>query len=92
MYPDSEIAIEQATLIADALVVTSSKEDSHWDESAKNFIEGLILHVCSDEFHSCLSLARHRENTGDRWQHPGACVRNSSGIVCGLMKVINQCA
>lgn len=42
---DSFTIIEDAGLIADALVVPGGKDDSHWDESAKAFIEGLILHV-----------------------------------------------
>ena len=36
--------IEGAALIADALVVPSER-DAHWDESARTFIEGVILHV-----------------------------------------------
>lgn len=42
---DSATLIEDAGLIADALVVPGGKDDSHWDESAKAFIEGIILHV-----------------------------------------------
>ncbi|HVB82282.1 MAG TPA: type IV secretory system conjugative DNA transfer family protein [Candidatus Binataceae bacterium] len=45
----SPTIIEDAGLIADALVVRSGQEkDPHWDESAKNFIEGVILHVATD--------------------------------------------
>jgi type IV secretion system protein VirD4 len=45
---DSPTIIEDAGLIADALVVTTGQEkDPHWDESARNFIEGLILHVAT---------------------------------------------
>ena len=41
--------IEDAGLIADALVITAAgSRDPHWDESAKNFIEALILHVATD--------------------------------------------
>ncbi len=48
LSPDSAAVIEDAELIADALVVRSGNEkEPHWDESAKNFIEGLILHVIS---------------------------------------------
>jgi len=42
MRPDS--LVEDAALIADALVVIQDK-DPHWDESARTFIEGVILHV-----------------------------------------------
>lgn len=38
--------IEDAGLIADGLVVAAGR-DPHWDESARNFIEGVILHVAT---------------------------------------------
>lgn len=38
--------IEDAGLIADALVIPGGG-DIHWDETAKNFIEGVILHVAT---------------------------------------------
>ena len=45
---ESPTIIEDAGLIADGLVVTTGQEkDPHWDESARNFIEGLILHVAT---------------------------------------------
>jgi type IV secretion system protein VirD4 len=38
--------IEDAGLIADALVVQEAgNKDPHWDSSARNFIEGVIVHV-----------------------------------------------
>jgi type IV secretion system protein VirD4 len=44
---------EDAALIADAIVVTSPNDrDPHWDESARNFIEGVILHVATADFYS----------------------------------------
>lgn len=46
ILPESETVIEDAGMIADALVIAAGK-DPHWDESARNFIEGLILHVAS---------------------------------------------
>lgn len=36
--------VEDAALIADAVVISGGK-DPHWDESARTFIEGVILHV-----------------------------------------------
>lgn len=47
LAPDSDTIIEDAGLIADALVIAGGK-DPHWDESAMNFIEGVILHVATD--------------------------------------------
>jgi len=43
---DSPTLIEDAGLIADALVIAAGK-DPHWDESAKTFIGGVILHVAT---------------------------------------------
>jgi type IV secretion system protein VirD4 len=42
MRPDS--LVEDGALIADALVVVAGK-DPHWDESARAFIRGVILHL-----------------------------------------------
>lgn len=48
LTPDSPTIIEDASLVADGAVVQSAaQKDPHWDESAKNFIEGVILHVAS---------------------------------------------
>lgn len=41
----SETLVEDAGLIADALIVPSDKSDPHWNDSAKTFVEGIILHV-----------------------------------------------
>ncbi len=46
LTPDNPHIIEDAGLIADALVIPSGS-DVHWDESAKIFIEGVILHVAT---------------------------------------------
>jgi len=43
----SETLVEDAGLIADALIVPSDSGDPHWDESAKTLIEGIILHVAT---------------------------------------------
>jgi len=45
---DNPTIIEDASLIADAFVIQAANaKDPHWDESAKNFIEGIILHVAT---------------------------------------------
>ena len=49
---DSPTLIEDANLIADAIVVPAPQsKDPHWDESARDFIEGLILHVITSPDH-----------------------------------------
>lgn len=46
---DSPTLVPDAGLIADALVVASPHGDPHWDESARNLIEAVILHVATYE-------------------------------------------
>jgi type IV secretion system protein VirD4 len=47
--PDDSIDIVgDAGLIADALIVPGGG-DTHWDETARNFVEGVILHVVTHE-------------------------------------------
>lgn len=45
--PASPRLIVDAGLIADALIVGRSESDPHWDESARDLLEGLILHVAT---------------------------------------------
>ncbi len=48
LAPESPTVIEDCGLIADAIVVPADGgKDPHWDESARNLIEGLILHVAT---------------------------------------------
>lgn len=58
---DGSQTLEEAGLIAEALVIGSHERDPHWDESAKAIIEALILHVVSHHRHETdKSLARVR--------------------------------
>lgn len=47
LTPDSPTLIADAGLVADAIVIGSAQADPHWDESARNLIEGIILHVAT---------------------------------------------
>ena len=68
LTPDSPTIMEDAGLIADALVVAGvmgSGQDPHWDESARNLIEGLILHVATyEELGADRTLATVRDLLG----------------------------
>lgn len=45
--------LEDAALIAESIVVQSpDQKDPHWDDSAKNFIEGVIVHVATASQHA----------------------------------------
>lgn len=47
---DSPTFLEDAALLAESVVVQSAdQKDPHWDDSARNFIEGVIIHVATWE-------------------------------------------
>lgn len=46
LRPNSKTLVDDAALIADAIVIPSGG-DTHWDESAKNFLKGIMLHVAT---------------------------------------------
>lgn len=51
--PEDDEAVDEAGRIADALVVVQEKggSDPFWDESARSFVRGIILHVLTDPFY-----------------------------------------
>jgi len=59
LKPDSATLIEDAGLIADALVVSSSK-DEHWDASAREVLTALMLHYALNEAPSLRNLPEIR--------------------------------
>lgn len=44
---DVDSIIISASLIADALVVGTNQNEPHWDDTARQFLEAVILHVCT---------------------------------------------
>lgn len=58
---ESDEAIDIAGLIADAMIVKANAKDMHWDESARDLITGLILHVCDTERPTRRNLGRVRQ-------------------------------
>ena len=49
LKPGSKTMIEDAGLIADAIVIPGNTQDPHWDESARAFLEGVVLFVATDQ-------------------------------------------
>ncbi|MBK8208673.1 MAG: type IV secretory system conjugative DNA transfer family protein [Rhodospirillales bacterium] len=43
------LATDNAAMLADAIVMRGSEKDPHWDESARQLISALILHVATTE-------------------------------------------
>ena len=66
---DSDDAIDLAAAIGDALMIASGDgKDVHWIESARQILEGVLLHVASKETAEHRSLVRVRQflTLGDR--------------------------
>jgi len=66
---EADNTLEEAGIIADALVVSANPRDAHFDDTAKAFIEALILHVVSDPHHAedrTLGNVRFLLRDGDR--------------------------
>lgn len=59
--PTRSDAIDEAAQIADAMLIQASEKDAHWDESARSFLEALILHVVTEEPPERRHLGRVRE-------------------------------
>ena len=43
--PDGDLAVDDAGRIAAAIIVRESKNDPFWEDAARGFVKGLILHV-----------------------------------------------
>jgi type IV secretion system protein VirD4 len=47
--PKADTAVDDAALVAEALVIPAQGEGRHFSDAARNFLRGLILFVCADE-------------------------------------------
>lgn len=47
--PDGKTAVDDAALIAEGLVIPEHGEGKHFADAARNFLRGLILHICCNE-------------------------------------------
>jgi type IV secretion system protein VirD4 len=45
LEPDDPLLADKARLIADALVIPSSERERHWDDAARDFLTGVLVHV-----------------------------------------------
>ncbi|WP_108676662.1 type IV secretory system conjugative DNA transfer family protein [Acuticoccus yangtzensis] len=78
----SQHTLEEAALIAEALVLSGNTRDPHWDESARILIEGVILHVVTSPHYAGrrhLGMVQALVRDGDREHYAafGAHVRQN---------------
>lgn len=78
--PESPLAIDEAGRLADAIVVVNKQsKEPFWDESARNLVKGVILHVVTDpRFEGRRNLATVRELIA-RGDHEGVAYLKSKG-------------
>jgi type IV secretion system protein VirD4 len=58
---EHESCVDDAALIADGIIVSTSEKDKHWTDSARNWIRGLILYIAAHEPEEKRNLLRLRE-------------------------------
>lgn len=58
---EADTAVDDAALVAEALVIQEEGPGRHFTAAARNFLRGLILQVCSDEPPERRNLLRVRE-------------------------------
>ncbi len=62
----SPAIVDDAALLAEGLVMAGSERDAHWDESARNLIRALILHLKVSQADPTLKTLRRFLMEGDR--------------------------
>jgi type IV secretion system protein VirD4 len=58
--PEADTAVDDAALVAEALVIQEEGPGRHFSSAARNFLRGLILYVCTENFEK-RNLLRVRE-------------------------------
>jgi len=64
--PKASTVVEDAAMLAEALVMPGSEREPHWDESAREFIKGLALHLVTTTGDPTLFTLRRFVTEGDR--------------------------
>ncbi len=71
---ESPNVIDDAAMLAEGLVVANNDRDSHWDESARNYLKGLILHLITTRDRPTLFTLRRLLTQGDKDGWEAACM------------------
>jgi len=88
LRPGSVTMIEDAGLIADAVVVPGNTQDPHWDESSRALIEGVTLFVATDEaFEGRRDLATVRDLVAGQAEAGG---EQGMDVLAELMRANNS--
>jgi len=63
---EADTIIDDAALLAEALVVPTGADGTHWDESARSYLRGLTLYLVATRPDATLFTLRHFLTQGDR--------------------------
>ena len=77
--PESPLVVNDAEMLAEGLVVPTNSRDVHWDDSARNFIKGLILHLITTTERPNLFTLRRFLTRGDTEGWEAACAACEDG-------------
>jgi type IV secretion system protein VirD4 len=61
----ADTIVNDAEMLAEGLIVPADSRDSHWDDSARNFVKGLILHLVTTMKNPTLLTLRRFLTRGD---------------------------
>lgn len=70
---ESPLVVDDAALLAEGLIVSADHRDSHWDETARNFVKGLALHLVTTRPGSTLFDLRAMLTQGNKTEWEIAC-------------------
>src|SRR5262249_43225831 len=71
--PDNPNYVDDARALADAMIIPSGAENTHWDNAARNFLTGVILYVAlSPDEEGKRDLTRVRDIITMTWELPKA--------------------
>jgi len=81
LNPDSPLVVNDAEMLADGLIVGTDSRDAHWNDSARDFIKGLVLHLITTTERPSLFTLRRFLTRGDPegWETAGLACKDSGG-------------
>jgi type IV secretion system protein VirD4 len=70
--PDNPNYVDDARALADAMIIPSGGENTHWDNTARNFLTAILLYVALSPKENDRDLLRVREIVALTWAMPKA--------------------
>lgn len=84
--PDNPNYVDDARALADAMVIASGAENTHWDNAARNFLTGVVLYVAlAPEEKDHRDLVRVRDIIASTWAMPKAYTGPKRPTLSGLL-------